>query len=283
MSENLFTNVNGLKICYKLHGKGKPVFLVHGFGTSKEFWIGQIQELAKRYQIIYFDLRGAGKSDRPNHLYTMEMYVEDLRGLMDILNIKKAHLVGHSFGGMISMNFCLKYPDYIDKLILMATLPSWSRDLSGLELWKKNQIELYESMLKNPIETFYSKMKLRLTRKFLNSMREDPKNKLHGIISTEELIERGRVDPMKTTDIINMANAMGQHDTLDRLNEIKNETLIMCGEKDRFTPKSIANQMKDIIQNSKLKMFSGSHWFPLENAPDVNQAIIDFLEKSISA
>lgn len=266
-----------------MQGKGKPVFLVHGFGTNKEFWIGQIQELAKRYQILYFDLKGAGKSDRPNHLYTMEMYVEDLRGLMDILNIKKAHLVGHSFGGMISMNFCLKYPDYVDKLILMATLPSWSRDLSGLELWKKNQIELYESMLKNPIETFYSKMKLRLTRKFLNSMREDPKNNLHGIISTEELIERGKVDPMKTTDIINMANAMGQHDTLDRLNEIKNETLIMCGEKDRFTPKSIANQMKDIIPNSKLKRFSGSHWFPLENAPDVNQAIIDFLENLISA
>lgn len=283
MSEDLFTTVKGLKTCYKLQGKGKPVFLIHGFGTNKEFWIGQIQKLAKKYQIIYFDLKGAGKSDRPNHLYTMEMYVEDLRGLMDILNIKKAHLVGHSFGGMISMNFCLKYPDYVDKLILMATLPSWSRDLSGLELWKKNQIELYESMLKNPIETFYSKMKLRLTRKFLNSMREDPKTKLHGIISTEELIERGKVDPMKTTDIINMANAMGQHDTLDRLNEIKNETLIMCGEKDRFTPKSIANQMKEIIPNSKLKMFSGSHWFPLENAPDVNQAIIDFLENLISA
>ena len=282
MSENLFTNVNGLKICYKLQGKGKPVFLVHGFGTNKEFWIGQIQDLAKRYQIIYFDLKGAGKSDRPNHLYTMETYVEDLRGLMDILNIKKAHLVGHSFGGMISMNFCLKYPDYVDKLILMATLPSWSGDLSGLKLWKKNQIELYESMLKNPVDTFYSKMKLRLTRKFLNSMREDPKIKLHEIISTEELIEMGKVDPMKPTDIINMANVMGQHDTLNRLNEIKSDTLIMCGEKDKFTPKLIANQMKEIIPNSKLEIFSGSHWFPIENAPDVNQAVIDFLEISIS-
>ncbi len=282
MSEDLFTKVNGLKICYKLQGKGKPVFLAHGFGTNKEFWIGQIQELAKRYQIIYFDLRGAGKSDRPNPLYTMEMYVEDLRGLIDILNMKKVHLVGHSFGGMISMNFCLKFPDYVDKLILMATLPSWSGDLSGLELWKKNQIELYESMLKKPVETFYDKMKLRLTRKFLNSMRDNPKNILHGIISTEELIEMGKINPMKPADIINMANAMGQHDTLDRLNEIKNDTLIMCGEKDRFTPKSIANQMNDIIPNSKLKMLSGSHWFPLENAPEVNQAVIDFLERSAS-
>ncbi len=283
MSVNLFAKINGLKICYKIQGEGEPVFLIHGFGAKNEFWIAQISELSKKFCVINLDLRGSGKSDRLDEpTTTMDTYVDDLRGLLNFLDIEKAHFIGHSFGGMILMNFALKYPDCIDKLVLMATLPSWSKDPSGIEIYKRNQIELYESALKNPVETFYIKMKLRLTRRFLKLMEEDPKNKFHGVFSAEDLIQMGKVNPMKPPDIINMGNAMGKHDTLGRLHEIKCETLIMCGEKDRFTPKAIANQMKERIPNSTLKFFGGSHWFPLENAPDVNQAVIDFLEISIS-
>lgn len=277
MSENLFAKINGLKICYKIQGKGEPAFLIHGFGAKKEFWIAQI-ELSKKFRIIHFDLRGAGKSDRPNEPTTMETYVDDLRELLNFLDIEKANFIGHSFGAMILMNFGLKYPDCINKLVLMAALPSWSKDPNGIEIWKKNQIESYKSALKNPVEAFYAKMKLRMTRRFLKLMEEDPKKKLHEIFSVEDLIQMGKVDPMKPQDIIYMGDVMGKHDTLDRLHEIKRETLIMCGEKDRFTPKAIANQIKEIIPNSTLKLFSGSHWFPLENAPEVNQAILEFLE-----
>ncbi len=278
MSENLYAKINGLKICYKMQGKGEPVFLIHGFGAKKEFWMAQIEELSKKFRIIHSDLRGAGKSDRPNEPSTMETYVDDLRELLNFLDYEKANFIGHSFGAMILMNFSLKYQESIDKLVLMAPLPSWSKDPSGIEIWKKNQIELYKSALKNPVEALYAKMKLRMTRRFLKLMKEDPKNKFHGIFSAEDLIQMGKVDPMKPQDIIYMGDVMGKHDTLDRLHEIKRETLIMCGEKDRFTPKAIANQMKEIIPNSTLKLFSGSHWFPLENAPEVNQTILEFLE-----
>ena len=278
MSENLFAKINGLKICYKIQGEGEPVFLIHGFGTKKEFWMAQIEELSKKFCVNLFDLRGAGKSDRPDEPTTMETYVDDLRELLNFLDIEKANFIGHSFGAMILMNFSLKYQECIDKLVLMATLPSWSKDPSGIEIWKKYQIELYKSALKNPVEAFYAKMKLRMTRRFLKLMEEDPKKKLHGIFSAEDLIQMGKVDPMKPQDIIYMGDVMGKHDTLARLHEIKRETLIMWGEKDRFTPKAIANQMKEIIPNSTLKLFSGSHWFPLENAPEVNQAILEFLE-----
>lgn len=278
MSENLFAKINGLKICYKTQGKGKPVFLIHGFGTKKEFWLAQIEELSKKFRVIHFDLRGAGKSDRLDDPISMKTYVDDLRVLLNFLDIEKAHFIGHSFGGMILMNFVLKYPDCTDKLVFMATLPSWSKDPSGIEIWKKNQIELYESALKNPVEAFYSKTKLRLTRGFLKLMKDNPKNKFHGIFSAEDLIQIGKADPMKPQDIIYMAEVMGKHDTLDRLHEIKSGTLILCGEKDKFTPKAIANQMKERIPNSTLKLFNGSHWFPLENAPEVNQVIMEFLE-----
>ena len=279
MSENLFAKINGLKICYKIQGEGEPVFLIHGFGIKKEFWIAQIKELSTKFCVIYFDLRGTGKSDRLDEPISMKTYVDDLKGLLNFLDIEKAHFIGHSFGSMILLNFVLKYPDCINKLVLMSALPSWSKVPGGIEIWKKNQIELYESALKNPVEAFYSKMKLRFTRRFLKIMEEDPKNRLHGIFSAEDLIQMGKIDPMKPQDIIYMADVMGAHDTLDRLHEIKSETLIMCGEKDKFTPKAIAIQMKEIISKCSLKLFSGSHWFPLENAPEVNQTIMEFLEK----
>ncbi|MFX0034163.1 MAG: alpha/beta fold hydrolase [Candidatus Hermodarchaeota archaeon] len=279
MNEHLFVKINGLKICYKMQGEGKPVFLIHGLGVKKEFWIAQIGALSSKFKVIYFDLKGAGKSDRPSEPYTMETYIDEIRGLLNFLDITKAHFIGHSFGGMVLINFCLQYPDYVDKLVLMATLPNWPKDPGGLESWKKNQIELYEAALKNPVETFYTKMKLRLTRGFLKLMQEDPKKKFHDIFSAEDLIQMGKIDPMKPRDIINMSNVMGTHDTLDRLHEIKKETLIMAGEKDKLTPKAISFQIKERIPNSIIKLFEGSHYFPLENAPEVNQTIIEFLEK----
>jgi pimeloyl-ACP methyl ester carboxylesterase len=277
MSEILYTNINGLKICYDIKGEGYPIFLVHGF-IKKEFWIGQIDELSKEFKVIWYDNRGMGKSDRSDKQYTMEKFADDLKGLMDSLEIKKAHFVGHSMGSYILLNFSLKYPNCINKLVLMSVVASWPQDKSGLEMYKKSQIALYEAKMKNPEIAFYNKMKIRFTRNFLKSMEADPKKKFHGIFSSEDLMHIENIDPMTPTDIINYANAIGGHDTLDRLHEIKNKTLIIYGRKDKLGPKLEADKINERIPNSDLNMVSGSHWFPLENAPEINQIILDFLK-----
>ncbi len=277
MSEILYKNINGLKICYGIKGEGYPIFLVHGF-IKKEFWIGQIDELSKEFKVIWYDNRGMGKSDRSDKQYTMKTIVDDLKRIMDSLEIKKAHFVGHSMGSYILLNFSLKYPNCINKLVLMSVLARWPQDKSGLEMWKKNQIALYEAKIKEPEIAFYTKMRLRFTHNFLKAMKEDPKKKFHGIFSAEDLMQLENTDPMTPQDIINYSNVIGEHDTLNRLNEINNETLIICGKKDKFGPKLEADKINERIPNSDLKIVSGSHWFPLENAPEVNQTIIEFLE-----
>ena len=98
-----FADVNGIKICYEIHGDGYPVILVHGFGSKKEAWVAQTSPLAEYFKVITFDNRGAGKSDRPDGPYTMEIYADDIRGLMDFLKIEKAHVLGWSLGGMLSL------------------------------------------------------------------------------------------------------------------------------------------------------------------------------------
>jgi pimeloyl-ACP methyl ester carboxylesterase len=162
-----------------------------------------------------------GKSDRSDKQYTMEKFADDLKGLMDSLEIKKAHFVGHSMGSYILLNFSLKYPNCINKLVLMSVVASWPQDKSGLEMYKKSQIALYEAKMKNPEIAFYNKMKIRFTRNFLKSMEADPKKKFHGIFSSEDLMHIENIDPMTPTDIINYANAIEE-----KINLVQNWKLI---------------------------------------------------------
>jgi len=276
MNEISFADVEGIKLCYKCKGEGYPIFLIHGF-AKKEFWMGQISALSEEFKVIWFDNRGVGASDRPNMPYTMKILVEDLKGLMEFFNIQKAHLIGHSLGSFIAQNFTLTYPERVNKLILMSTnagLP----DKKGVEIFKNNQIALYEARIEDSIAGFYTKMKVRFTREFLKMMKSDPKKKFYGIFSAEDLIKSENENPWTPQDIINHSNALADHNTLADLHRIKHKTLIISGEKDRLTPKISNELVHEKIPNSELRIVSGGHYFPLENSPEVNQIIIDFLK-----
>ena len=73
MSDLFAENINGIKICYEIKGEGEPVLLVHGFSDRKEHWRAQFGDLSGHFKVIRFDNRGAGKSERPNGVYTMEL------------------------------------------------------------------------------------------------------------------------------------------------------------------------------------------------------------------
>ncbi|MFX1427397.1 MAG: alpha/beta fold hydrolase [Promethearchaeota archaeon] len=276
MSEISFADIRGIKLCYSSKGEGFPIVLIHGF-AKKEFWIGQISTLSNQFKVIWFDNRGVGCSDRPNMPYTMKMLAEDLNGLMDFLGIQKAHLIGHSLGSFIAQNFALLYPEKVNKLILLSTNPGLP-DKKGVDIFKNNQIALYEARIADPIAGFYTKMKVRFTREFLKIMKSDPKKKFYGIFSTEDLIKSENENPWTPQDIINHSNALADHNTLEELHKIKHKTLIITGEKDRLTPRISSEQVHEKIPNSELRIVPGGHYFPLENAPEVNQIIIDFLK-----
>lgn len=273
----LYANIKYIKICYEIFGEGFPVILVHGF-AKKEFWMGQIGELSKEFKVIIFDNRGVGKSDSPNEPYTMEMLRDDLKALMDFLNIKKAHLIGHSEGGMIIQHFVLKYPEMVDKLVLMSTNMGFP-DESAVELFKNNQIALYNSRLKDPIKTFYEKMKMRFSRKFFKEMEQNPEKNFYGIFSANDLLDIDNINPWTPQDILNHANALSTHNTSDLLYMIKNKTLILTGDKDRLTPKIASEQLHEKIQGSQLVVIEGGHYFPLEKASEVNKYLLEFLRE----
>ena len=274
----LYADVNKIKICYEISGEGEPVILIHGFGVKNKVWIGQFGPLSEKFKVIRFDNRGAGKSDRPNEPYTMDMFADDINGLMDFLNIDKAHIVGWSLGGMIVQTFVLKYQNRVNKLVLINTLPNWPADKSGLEMYKNGQIEGYHAKLKDPTKKFFESASMGFSRKFRKMMEEDPKKKFHGLFSAEDLINESIIDPSTPQDIINQVNALGNYNVLDKLHNIDVETLIICASNDRQTPKSRNELIHEKIQNSKLVVIEkAGHDSPKERVPEVNKHIIDFL------
>lgn len=107
-----FFSSNGVKIRYIVVGMGEPVILVHGFAGNLGMWDPLIDNLANGYEVIAFDCRGHGKSDKPHEpeQYGIEM-VNDIVRLMDHLQIKKAHIMGYSMGGGIVMKMVVEHPD----------------------------------------------------------------------------------------------------------------------------------------------------------------------------
>ncbi|MFX1321172.1 MAG: alpha/beta fold hydrolase [Promethearchaeota archaeon] len=278
MSE-LFAEVNRIKICYEIKGEGVPVFLIHGFGAKKESWIAQFGPLSEHFKVIKFDNRGSGKSDRPNQLYTMELFADDINGLMEYLKIDKAHIVGVSVGGMIAQHFAVKYPNCVIKLVLINTTPKWPEEKSGLELYKQGKITSYKKRLKDPVKAFFDSTPMSYTLKFRKEMKENPKKKFHGLFSAEDLIREDSINPATPQDIENQAHALGTHNIIDRLHEIKSETLIMCASNDRQMPKSVNLQIHERIPNSKFIVIEkAGHSSYKERAPEVNKYIIDFLK-----
>ena len=275
----LYAEVNGIKICYEIHGEGEPIILVHGWGGSKEDWFIQVKALSKYFKVIIFDNRGAGKSSRPNYPYTMDMYADDITGLLKFLNIEKTHLLGESLGGMIALNFILKYPELVNKFILINSWPGFPNE-QGPEMYSKGKIAYFQELKKDPLNAFLKSAKASYSREFFKLMQQNPKKKFFDLWSVEDLVNIDLTNALTPDDNNNAASAVKGHNVTDRLHEIKSKTLIICGEKDRIATLSVQRNIHEQISNSIFKVIKDArHGVSKEKAPEVNKIIIDFLKE----
>ncbi|MFW9988317.1 MAG: alpha/beta fold hydrolase [Candidatus Odinarchaeota archaeon] len=270
-----FAEVKNIKICYEIYGEGFPLILVHGYDAKKEVWIAQIKALSEKYKVITFDLRSSGKSDRPEEPYTMDSLVEDLKDLMDYLNIEKVNLIGQSMGGWIIQNFVLKYPERANKLILIAT----NHKGSGIHVLKESMINELDTLERDPVKAFLGHAKLMYHLKFRKEMEKNLSKKFHGIWSPENLIKESTINPKSARDLKNLADAGASHNTLESLDQIKNPTLLISGSHDRISPKSVLDEMHEKLPISTLKVVDKTgHKLFLSKASEVNQLILEFLK-----
>ena len=112
------TQVNGVELWYDVTGEGDPVIQIHGAGFGHFNFAPATPDLAKHFQVVDYDMRGYGQSDRPVQHYDMEVWADDAAGLLDALGLREAHVHGTSMGGMIAIVFAGKYPQRTTSVVI---------------------------------------------------------------------------------------------------------------------------------------------------------------------
>jgi 3-oxoadipate enol-lactonase len=113
--------VNGITMYYEQHGAGEPLLLINGLGANITLLAPTIAWFERSHRVVAFDNRGAGRTDKPDAPYTIELMARDTAALMDVLNLDRASVLGISMGGRIALELALTCPGRVSSLVLVST------------------------------------------------------------------------------------------------------------------------------------------------------------------
>lgn len=253
--------LNGVNINYRVEGQGKPLVMIMGFSATRSGWIRQIPFFKKYYRVATFDNRGAGKSDKPPGAYSTRMMADDTLGLMDLLGIEKAHIMGASMGGMIAQELAINYPQRVMKLILACTYASQD-ETSGDTLEQANFLQL------TPAQKAGAMVGLAFNKPIYRF--------IFGLLAR---VQVGLVGTSSAVGIAGQSEACLKHNTLDRLRLITAPTLVIVGTADRIIKPVSSEVIAGRIPDAKLvRVEGGSHSFFFEMKNEFNREVLNFLK-----
>jgi 3-oxoadipate enol-lactonase len=262
--------VRDINIYYDVNGQGKPLVLIMGYQFGSAALGPVIPGLAAKYQVITFDNRGAGRSDKPDMSYTTEMMADDLAGLLDVIGINTAHIFGISMGGMIAQQFALLYPKRVTSLILGSTYCGGAHALKWDATVNAVLFDFERAKKISPQDRFKELISVFLSPEFI-------KNNPNAIQAlAKQMIE----NPTNPLGVARQAEAIMKHDTFEQLPRIEVPTLIIHGDVDRAIPVENAQIMASRLPNAEMIILKGKgHGLNIEGITELNKAILNFLEK----
>lgn len=258
---------NGFKLNYvDTGGDGTPVLLVHGFPLNLEMWRPQIDALGQRWRLIVPDLKGAGGSEGPDDPaeYTMDSYADELRALLDELDVDKVVLTGLSMGGYVVFAFLRKYPERVAALVLADTRAE-ADPPEGIEKRTKQQDQVRAEGTAGLIDALSGALLGEKTR-----------------TSNPNVVETARavMDNPPRSFIGELEAMKGRPDSTPDLTTISVPTLIIVGEEDGVTPPDASRKMHEHIAGSQLVVIPDvGHLSNLESPEAFNSALEDFLSR----
>lgn len=134
--------VNGTSIYYECEGRGPPLLMIHGLGSSGDDWAFQREEFARHFMLVLPDLRGSGRSAKPAGPYSIAQFAHDLWALLDALGVESAHILGFSLGGAVAQEMTLLQPARARSLVLCNALANYRTDTKRKWLEARMQVTL---------------------------------------------------------------------------------------------------------------------------------------------
>jgi 3-oxoadipate enol-lactonase len=258
---------DGVRLHYEVTGlPGRPaVLMIQGLGADKHGWDMQRYVLAARYRVIAFDNRGAGRSDKPFGIYSLEQMADDAIAVLDAVGVDSAHVVGASMGGAITQIVAVKHPTRVRSITLACTAcrnHPWRREL--LERWAE-----------------------RATEQGMGAMTREAARWVIGPRSFRRLLPTfGWLGPLAMgrpahAFVAQVRAILATDETLGA--ELANVTvpaLVLVGNQDILTPRGDSEEIAERLPNAELVVISGAaHGFMVEHAVTFNRVLLGFLAR----
>ena len=281
--------VNDIDVYYENHGEGEPLLLVEGLGYSTWMWFKQIPDFSRAHQVIIFDNRGVGNTDKPDLEYTIEMMADDVAGLLRALDIKSAHVLGVSMGGFIAQEMAIRHPLIVRSLTLVSTSFSgreiihrasnslinnfsgfWEIMPAMLEMSGKGGVPMVNSFGSHEKQKSRRGLSLAFTPEYFDSNQDQ----------IDRIVEWRMANPQPFYAWKRQLMAGMKFDASDRVHQIKAPTLVVTGSEDRIVLPSSSKALAERIPNSRLVEIQGTgHLSFIERAEEFNRIVVSFLEE----
>lgn len=247
------------KLYYELNeniNASETLIFLHGWAETHRIWRNQIEYFKDDYQILILDLRGFGLSSKPAYGYSLKLQSKFLHKLIQELNLESYWLIGHSFGGMLSLQYCDRYFDEMNGAILIDTTYHIPTDISTL---------------RNLGTFFISKTLRQIWQRTLKSIKLERQR-----ILIQDLLHDIDSVPL----YVSAACGVAALNLKVKLKSIKCPILIIVGEHDELTPVSLSRRMHENLPNSQLAIIKDTgHMSFIEKPDEINSIMATFLRQ----
>ena len=246
--------VDDYNICYKITGTGRETAVIlQGWGTDLGIYDSVANTINEKYRVVQFDFPGFGGSDEPKEPWNVDAYADFFCKFMQALGIEEASLIGHSYGGRV-----------IIKLASREQIP-----------FKIKNIVLIDSAGIVPEKTAPQKMRIRSYKILKKIFNMKVVYALFPELIDDWRSRQGSADYRNASPMMRQCLVMAVNEDLRHLlPRIKQETLLIWGDKDTETPISDAKIMEEMIPDSGLAVLKGAGHFPFLEQPSVFRNIM---------
>ena len=255
---------NGIQLNYQSSGSihSPTVIMSHSLAATHAMWNPQM-DILKDYHVIRYDTRGHGDSDAPDTDYSLDMLADDLLGLMDSLDVDRAHYIGLSMGGMIGQTAALRAPTRFLSLSFCDTMSRVPPEM--ISTWDDRinmaQTKGMGSLVESTVSRWFSE-------NYINNNKDTIDWISDMIINTQ------------VSGFCGCCRAIQGLDLTEKISAIKVPTQMIVGEDDPGTPVSAHKIMHEKIQGSELAIIPNAlHFSNVEQQSAFNQAYMTFLKR----
>ncbi len=252
--------INGITLHYEVQGTGEPLLLVHGLGSSAQDWEEQFAFFAKSHRVIAVDLRGHGRSAKPQGPYSIAGFSDDVAALLHQLQASAAHVVGISMGGAVAFQLALDHPGLVRTLTIVN---------SGPELILRTLAERTAIGLRFAIVRLFGLPPL--GRMISKRLFPDPAHEELRRTFAERLASN------QTAAYLASLRALVGWSVSARIGEIRCPVLVVTADQD-YTPVSLKEAYVAQLADARLCVIPDSHHaLPMERPAAFNQVLAGFL------